>query len=155
MEKVSIGRSAHRGIELRPFRLADLANAALRDWDPEYERSYLGNAREQNPGWSAFLGDKFIGAGGIIMLCAGRAEGWLVATVWTEELAVGMACARLFRRSLDVVQRERKLIRIQAVVDVENDRALRFNHWLGFRDEGRLRKLFANGHDAIIMARIR
>ena len=104
------------------------------------------------PGWIALRGGHVLGAGGIVPWWPGRAEAWLVTTVFARprDIAHGLEVARDF---LAEAQRQPEFQRIEAWLRAGPDVAM--GRALGLAREGRARAWWPGGDDAVLYARVR
>jgi hypothetical protein len=88
---------------------------------------------------------------GVTLLWQGVGEAWLFVSEGARAY-IGLPGA--VRELLDTVRRNLQLHRIQATVRVDNPRAHRMDTWLGFKEEGIMRKYTPDKTDCYRMARV-
>ena len=93
-----------------------------------------------------------LAVGGVHVMWFGAGEGWVLVS--PEALAVPTSFARYTKRAFDSILQETELRRVQASIHIDDDRAYKFARWLGFEDEGVMRKYGVDGDDYYRMARI-
>jgi len=102
-------------------------------------------------GYSLFLDDVILGCAGVHVLWDGVAEGWIIMS--KQGYGSPKTIARYTDELFDDIMTENKLWRIQASVADSDKRALRFAYWLGFEDEGLMKKYGPDGSDYRRVAR--
>ncbi len=92
-------------------------------------------------------------AGGVHLMHLGCGEGWLISNGSLGKRALWFVHG--WRRTLELIEEEYGLWRIQATVDAEVTAPNRLMGLLGFREEGICRNYFGPKHDAVMYARVR
>ena len=82
----------------------------------------------------------------------GAGEAWVLVS--PECLGKPASFARYAKKLFDSILQDTELRRVQASIHVDDDRAYRFAEWLGFENEGVMRKYGVEGDDYYRMARV-
>jgi len=82
----------------------------------------------------------------------GVGEGWLIMSKYGYDIP--KTVARYADEFFDVIMTEANLQRVQASVNALDPRSVRFARWLGFENEGLMRKYGPDGTDYYRMARV-
>jgi hypothetical protein len=90
--------------------------------------------------------------GGVHVLWQGVGEGWIMVSKNAHKMPVTVA--RYADEFFDVIMDEANLQRVQASVHSEDAQAIRFARWLGFENEGLMKKYGPDGKDYYRMARV-
>lgn len=93
-----------------------------------------------------------LAVGGVHVMWFGAGEAWVLVS--PEAMAVPTTFARYTKRAFDSILQDTELRRVQASIHVDDDRAYRFAEWLGFENEGVMRKYGVEGDDYYRMARV-
>lgn len=99
--------------------------------------------------WTAVIGDKVIGCGGIILASINIGEAWIL---------VGEDFRKYAHRIAPVIKKQAAMaetVRVFALIDEGFERAERFIKWTGFQYEGTLRKVGTHGQNQKMYSRIR
>lgn len=140
---------------IRAFREEDLT-LILDEIEPGEERRHLKTAQARfryGPAFTFLYDGAIIACAGVTIYWEGMGEVWLATSrIWPQFTKAAVIWTR---DVLDFMQREWKLVRIQADVDAENETACRFIEHYGFIREGLMRKYDSLGRDMIRYARIR
>lgn len=108
----------------------------------------LASANEDNGPSITFLADdKVIGCAGLTICWPGMAEAWCL---FIEHISKYPMIARVAKRQLRAWADEYNLVRIQAPLRADFVDGIVFALWLGFKQEGRLRKYQPDGTDGIM-----
>ena len=123
----------------------------IRSQKSEIERRRAAfDAIEGTESYTLCADNLVIGCGGIVPLWEGVGEIWMVSSIHIERYKIEAIKQILtFLKSVGA-----SFHRLQATVDTEDKRAVRFIEWLGFEREGTLRKYGFSGSDHYIYARI-
>jgi len=138
-------------LNIRPFTPQDVHNINLDYPFPSGSRDGLLSHRNI----VAFtLEDEgtVLAVGGVHVMWFGAGEAWVLVS--PDCLDVPSSFARYAKRQFDSILQETELRRVQASIHVDDQRAYRFAQWLGFEDEGIMRKYGADGGDYYRMARV-
>lgn len=103
-------------------------------------------------GYTLFEEDVVLGIGGVHNIWNGVGEAWLL--LGKEAFARPRTVARHTVNMFDHMQEEYKYQRIQASIAVKDAKAKRFAEWLGFQNEGIMRKYGPDGSDYYRYARV-
>ena len=98
---------------------------------------------------------KCIGAWGLIPLWEGNSRAW---ALFSERILAQYpgAMIRRVKRDLDLYESSHpELNRIEATVSADHVKGHQFIKWLGFDEEGLMRRYAADGSDAYLYARVR
>lgn len=121
------------------------------DYDFPPEARAMFNNHEAIKGYSLFKEDLIVAAAGVHILWGGVAEGWIVMS--KHGYSAPKTVARYTDRLFDGIMADNELWRIQASVSASDTKALRFASWLGFEDEGLMKKYGPDGSDYRRVAR--
>ena len=117
------------------------------------ESSKLGMVKESClSAYTAMLESKVFMIGGVYGLWKGVGEAWFVMSSMAYEKP--FAVAKHSSLLLDHVQEENDLKRIQASVHTNDKQAVRYVEWLGFENEGLMKKYGPDGSDYYRFARV-
>ena len=114
-------------------------------------RKALVENKEMN-GYSLFDQDEVIGIGGIHNIWSHVGEAWLLLGEYA--MAKPTSVARHTAYMFDYLQEEFEYKRIQASIAVTDKKARRFAEWLGFQNEGVMKKYGPDGTDYYRYARV-
>ncbi len=103
-------------------------------------------------GYTLFEEDVVLGIGGVHNIWNGVGEAWLL--LGKEAFARPRTVARHTVNMFDHMQEEHQYQRIQASIAVTDAKAKRFAEWLGFQNEGIMRKYGPDGSDYYRYARV-
>ena len=103
-------------------------------------------------GYTLFEEDVVLGIGGVHNIWNGVGEAWLL--LGKEAFARPKTVARHTVNMFDHMQEEYNYQRIQASIAVTDAKAKRFAEWLGFQNEGIMRKYGPDGSDYFRYARV-
>lgn len=103
-------------------------------------------------GYTLFEEDVVLGIGGVHNIWNGVGEAWLL--LGKEAFARPRTVARHTVNMFDHMQEEYKYQRIQASIAVKDGKAKRFAEWLGFQNEGIMRKYGPDGSDYYRYAKV-
>ena len=134
---------------LTPAHLEALTlQPAQRAWRETMSRDQF-DALAAGDAWTALVGDRVVGCGGLIELSYGRAEAWaLIAGDAGPHMALITRAVRRFLSASPVR-------RIEAVTAVNFPPARRWAKMLGFRFEGVMTSYLDDGSDAERWAMVR
>lgn len=115
-------------------------------WKAKFE-----NLEEPGMSFTAADGDELIVAGGVCHLWDGVYEGWVIACdkVWNYRVGA----ARAIKKNLDQMIEKNSITRVQTAVKKDFLLGQRFASWLGFENEGIMKKYVLN-QDHIRFARV-
>ena len=103
-------------------------------------------------GYTLFEEDVVLGIGGVHNIWQGVGEAWLL--LGKEAFARPTTVARHTCNMFDHMQEEYEYQRIQASISVKDANAKRFAEWLGFQNEGIMKKYGPDGSDYYRYARV-
>tara|TARA_R100000808_G_scaffold19385_1_gene42091 strand:- start:7075 stop:7497 length:423 start_codon:yes stop_codon:yes gene_type:complete len=103
-------------------------------------------------GYTLFEEDVVLGIGGVHNIWQGVGEAWLL--LGKEAFARPKTVARHTVYMFAHMQEEYKYQRIQASISVKDVKAKRFAEWLGFENEGIMKKYGPDGSDYYRYARV-
>lgn len=142
-------------IKIIPFRIEHFYAIQERAEVDRFELEFFirANARflDRFPSITAMVGETYIACAGFIPLWPNTAELW--ARVSPEAKPYKVEFNQIALNFISDTARALRLIRLQATVDREFVVAKRWINFLGFEEEGLLRKYF-NDRDYIIYSRI-
>ena len=90
--------------------------------------------------------------GGVHVLWQGVGEGWIMVSKHAYKTPITVA--RYADEFFDVIMHEAQVQRVQASVHAEDSQAVKFAKWLGFENEGLMKKYGPDGSDYYRMARV-
>ena len=122
-----------------PYALSGVSRDALTDHDDIV-------------GYTLMDKDVILCIGGVHNMWQGVGEAWLVVS--EEGFLRPMTIAKYVAGMFEVLESENDFKRIQASVSMQDDVALRFVQWLGFDEEGVMRKYGLDGSDYARFARV-
>ena len=105
---------------------------------PKESREMFANYKNA-VGYTAFHDGTIVALGGVIM------------SKNAYQLPISMA--RATANLIDSFYNDNKLVRIQASVNVNDNKSISFAKWLGFKEEGVMKQYGPNGDDYIRLAR--
>jgi len=117
----------------------------------DYARQAFGN-HQVVAGFTICEQEEIIACGGVHIMWEGVGEAWLVLS--KEAYKSPISVARYTYQLFDTIMNENELWRVQASVHTDDDESVRFAEWLGFEDEGLMKKFGPDGADYIRMARV-
>lgn len=144
-------------MELKPFEIAHLADMDLREPDRRALegvgdiKAYIDQWTKTGIGFTAFVEDRPLGAGGVVLLRQGVGEVWALTTplVETHRIAVG----RAFMVALPAIVKALKLHRVQVSVQRCHRASRRLVERMGFIEEAPcLHRYGSNGEDYVLYA---
>ena len=103
-------------------------------------------------GFTARKDGKIVMMGGVHVMWQGVGEGWLVMSKHAHSMP--KTVARYADEFFDVIMNEANIQRMQASINATDPRSVRFARWLGFENEGLMRKYGPDGTDYYRMARV-
>lgn len=113
----------------------------------------LAFARHGNiVGATARKNGKIIVMGGVTIMWPGVGEGWIMLSKHAHKTPVTVA--KYAGDVFDVIMKNANLTRVQASVIVTDPKAVRFAKWMGFDNEGIMKKYGPDGSDYYRMARV-
>ena len=101
---------------------------------------------------TGLIGNRIIGLGGVIPMWEGVGEFWIILT--KESQLHKVETFKCIYRIVEEAIIDLHLVRAQAIVDCDFDRANKMVETLGFILEGRLEKYLPNSKDAFIYKRM-
>lgn len=102
--------------------------------------------------YTGMMDNKIFALGGVYQLWQGVAEAFFVMSSHAYDKP--LTAAKYSRAMLDYIQEENNYNRLQASVNCNDDEAVRFIGWLGFENEGLMRKFGLDGTDYYRYARV-
>lgn len=124
----------------------DMQLSSFRDWE-----RWCAEWESAGPSYTMFADKEIVACAGVMILPYNIGQAWMIArtTIAKYKKAV---YAEVTKR-LTEIQKEYKLVRIQALVLPEFEVAQRFVDRLGFEKEGLLKKVGPNNEDFLMYAR--
>ena len=120
----------------------------------EFSQSAKNNYKDPDQliGYTGVEDDAVLACGGVHRLWEGVGEAWLMVGKegYEKPKTVGRYTQYIFQHILE----EHGLFRIQASVSAIDSRAIRYAEWLGFENEGIMKKYGPDGSDYIRYARV-
>ena len=139
-------KSAHAKIMMSPG-----TNAAQIGMDPE-NFEVFNNLECENLSFTAIADNSFICSGGIVPMWHGVFEGWVIGSnkIWDHPIMA----ARTIRKGLDQLYQDNNIVRLQTAVRADFPMGVKFAKWLGFKNEGLMKKYDMEGKDFYRFARV-
>ena len=139
-------------MNLRQFEVSHAEEAMAGEEPVRGFYTYLAQMRVQGMSWSADVDGRIVASAGLIPLWAGVAEAWMMGgdVIGRHQVKV----ARQIRTMFDDVMKQRGLYRAQANIHHRFDKAIRLAEWLGFENEGLMRRFGVEGDDYFRYARV-
>ena len=113
---------------------------------------FVQQLRVEGMSWSAEVDGKIVASAGLIPLWAGVAEAWMIAGNEVDRHTIKVG--RQIRTMLDDVMWHRSIYRAQANIHCRFERAIRLAEWLGFENEGLMRRFGVEGADYFRYAKV-
>lgn len=138
-------------LNMRPYTDEDIYNIDLDyPFPPESRKGLMSH--KNIVGFTLEDSGTVLAVGGVHVMWFGAGEGWVLVS--PECLDIPASFARYAKRQFNSILQETNLRRVQASIHVNDERAYRFAEWLGFEDEGIMRKYGVDGGDYYRMARV-
>ena len=138
-------------LRIRPYTHNDVYNIELDyEFDAASRAGLLGH--NEIVAYTLLDDDKVLAVGGAHIMWFGAGEGWVLVS--PDCLRTPASFARYAKRLFGSILQDTDLRRVQASIHVDDDRAYRFAEWLGFENEGIMRKYGVDGGDYYRMARV-
>ena len=114
---------------------------------------HMAQMRVPGLSWSAEVDGRIVASAGLVPLWKGVVEAWMISSddIGRHQVKV----ARQIRTMFDDVMRQRGLYRAQANIHHKFDRAIRLAEWLGFENEGLMRRFGIEGADYFRYAKVK
>ena len=114
---------------------------------------YVAHMRVEGMSWSAEVDGTIVASAGLVPLWKGVAEAWMISSddVGRHRIKV----ARQLRVMFDEVMWHRGIYRAQANIHHKFEKAIRLAEWLGFENEGLMRRFGIEGADYIRYAKVK
>lgn len=138
-------------LKFRPFSRDHIRHIKLMFELSDDGRQALVEHKDIN-GYTLFEEDVVLGIGGVHNIWENVGEAWLL--LGREAFDKPKTVARHTVHMFDHMQEEHKYQRIQASISVKDTKAKRFAEWLGFENEGIMRKYGPDGSDYYRYARV-
>ena len=115
--------------------------------------THMAQMRVEGMSWSAEVDGRIVASAGLVPLWKGVAEAWMISSgdVGRHRIKV----ARQIRTMFDEVMWHRGIYRAQANIHHKFEKALRLAEWLGFENEGLMRRFGVEGDDYFRYARVK
>lgn len=138
-------------LRIRPYTHNDVYDIELDyEFDAASRAGLLGH--NEIVAYTLLDDDKVLAVGGAHVMWFGAGEAWVLVS--PECLGKPASFARYAKKLFDSILQDTELRRVQASIHVDDDRAYRFAEWLGFENEGVMRKYGVDGGDYYRMARV-
>jgi hypothetical protein len=138
-------------LKIRPYVHSDVYDIELDyEFDAASRAGLLGH--NEIVAYTLLDDDKVLAVGGAHVMWFGAGEAWVLVS--PECLGKPASFARYAKKLFDSILQDTELRRVQASIHVDDDRAYRFAEWLGFENEGVMRKYGVDGGDYYRMARV-
>jgi RimJ/RimL family protein N-acetyltransferase len=103
-------------------------------------------------GYSLKKGNDILACAGVSIMWQGVAEGWLIMSRHAYKYPVSIA--RYTDGLFEGIMKRNNLRRIQASVNCNDEKSVKFANWLGFEYEGIMKKFGPDGADYFRYARV-
>lgn len=103
-------------------------------------------------GYTLCEDDTIIACGGVHKMWKGSGEAWLLMSVHAYKMPVTVA--RYTHRLFETIMADNDLWRIQASVHRTDEQSIKFAEWMGFENEGLMKKFGPDGSDYYRFARV-
>ena len=139
-------------MNLRQFEVSDAERSLSGEDLAEGYLSQMRHMRVQGMSWSAEVDGRIVASAGLVPLWKGVAEAWMISSddVGRHQIKV----ARQIRTMFDDVMWQRGIYRAQANIHHKFEKAIRLAEWLGFEQEGLMRRFGVEGADYYRYARV-
>lgn len=114
--------------------------------------SYVAQMRVEGLSWSAEIDGKVVASAGLVPLWPGVAEAWMIPSDKVDRHRIKVA--RQIRVMFEDVMRRRGIYRAQANLHHNFEKAIRLAEWLGFENEGLMRRFGVEGGDYYRFAKV-
>ena len=138
-------------LKIRPYTQDDVYDIDLDYPFPKQSRQGLVG-HDDIVGFTLEDSGTVMAVGGVHVMWFGAGEAWVLVS--PECLDIPASFARYAKRQFNSILQDTGLRRVQASIHVDDDRAYRFAEWLGFENEGVMRKYGVEGDDYYRMARV-
>lgn len=113
---------------------------------------YVQQMRVQGLSWSVEVDGTIAASAGLVPLWAGVCEAWMIAGDDVAKHRIKVS--RKMRTMLGDVMRQQGFYRAQANIHHKFERAIRLAEWLGFENEGLMRRFGVEGADYFRYAKV-
>lgn len=117
----------------------------------EFDRSLLVEG-QRTVGKTLERDGEILATAGVHLMWNGVGEGWALVSPKVEEN--GLVFARYAKKMISDIIKSNNLTRVQATIHGSDTVAAKFASWLGFQNEGVMRKYGVNGEDYVRVARV-
>jgi len=134
-----------------PFKTDHLFEVETNFDFPEAAKEAIAS-HENTDGFTICEDGRVIACGGVHIMWNGVGEGWLVMSTKAYEMPITVArcTVKLFK----TIMENNDLWRIQASVHSGDNQSLRYAEWMGFENEGIMKKFGPDGSDYYRFARV-
>lgn len=126
-------------------------NAAQIGMEPDHYEVF-NNLEFENLSFTAIADNSFICSAGIVPMWQGVFEGWFIGSnkIWDHPVLA----ARAIKKGMKQLYQDNNITRLQTAVRADFPMGIKFAKWLGFEDEGLMKKYDMEGKDFYRYARI-
>jgi len=112
----------------------------------------FNNLEYENLSFTAITDNSFICSGGIVPMWQGVFEGWVIGSnkIWDHPVLA----ARTIKKGLNQLYLDNNITRLQTAVRADFPMGMKFAKWLGFKNEGLMKKYDMEGKDFYRFARV-
>ena len=131
-------------MQIVEFEMSHFDRIQLRDWDlmgtqqMDDVRERLKYFATNGPSYTGMIHGDVVGCAGVFIHWSGMGEAWVLSSPLVERFKLSFH--RAVKQTLDMIQDNLKLHRIQCVVHAEYTRSQKWVERLGFKKEGLLNK---------------
>ena len=131
--------------------MAQGTNAAQIGMEPDHYEVF-NNLEFENLSFTAIADNSFICSAGIVPMWQGVFEGWFIGSnkIWDHPVLA----ARTIKKGMKQLYQDNNITRLQTAVRADFPMGIKFAKWLGFEDEGLMKKYDMEGKDFYRYARI-
>ena len=131
-------------MQIVKFEISHFDRINLRDWDL-MGTQHMDNVRErvefyagQGPSYTGMIDGEIMGCAGVFLHWPGMGEAWVFGSPLIERFKLSFH--RVVKKTLNAIQTNLRLHRIQCVVHADYTRSQKWVERLGFIEEGLLNK---------------
>ena len=142
-------------VQFQPDHARELLNGEMNIGAPANPKDFLKFVDEMvvnGMSFSGIVNGEVIGSGGIVPVYKHMAEVWLLLSgkVYKNRLTT----IRNILINMDKMQKQHQFVRLQAAVKASWPEAVRFASWMGFENEGLMRKFGPDHEDYYRFAKV-
>ena len=142
-------------IDYEPDHARDILAGEMNKGAPKHIgqfRDFAENLNRPGTSFTAIDNGYLIACAGIIPLWSGVGEAWFLASERVHEYT--RPIIKAVKKDFNRIIEEQKFVRVQAAVRVDWKQAQRFSRFLGFEEEGLMKKFGPDGSDYYRVSRV-